>query len=227
MRKAYLFEMKLIPANILAILIFIVMLVITYTVFGVYFTVLELDISMVLIVFWFILHELFHGLGFFLTGVKRKNIKYGISLEKGILYTMALQEVSKKSILVSLQMPFMAIGVITYIIGICFNLNILTFLSIVNITGAALDIVMFLYMARIKDLVYSETGKSNEFVLITKEDLKKKKNLFLEIKEVKEYNKKDYKFEIDKRINVSKRSFIAAIVFILVFILLAIVTYYS
>ena len=102
---------------------------------------------MILIVFWFILHELLHGLGFYLTGVKRKNIKYGIALEKGILYTMALQEVSKKGILVSLQMPFMVIGVITYIIGVCFNLNILTFLSIANITGAALDIVMFFYIS--------------------------------------------------------------------------------
>lgn len=227
MKKAYLFKMKLIPANLLAIAIFIIMMTITYSCFGIYFSPLELEISMILIVFWFILHELFHGLGFYLTGVKRKNIKYGIALEKGILYTMALQEVSKKGILVSLQMPFMVIGVITYIIGVCFNLNILTFLSIANITGAALDIVMFFYIATIKDIIYSETGKPDEFVLITKKDLQKQKHLFLEVKEVKEYKKQDYKFDIDKRITVSKRSLISAIVFILAFVILALITYLS
>ena len=224
MKKAYVYRMKLVPANIFAIIIFIIMLIITIGFFRVYFTSMEILITTLLMVVWFILHELLHGLGFLLGGVKRKNIKYGAAFEKGIVYTLALQEVNKKGILVSLQMPFMIIGVITYIIGIIFNLNILTLLSIINLIGAALDIVMFLYIMKIKDITYSETGAPDEFVLISKEDLTKRKSLFLEIIETKDYNKSDYKFDIGNRFEISKRSLTAVVVFVLVMILLIVIS---
>ena len=121
-------------------------------------------------------------------------------------------------------MSFMIIGVITYIIGIIFNLNILTLLSIINLTGAALDIVMFLYIMKIKDITYSETGAPDEFVLISKEDLTKRKSLFLEIIETKDYNKSDYKFDIGNRFEISKRSLTAVVVFVLVMILLIVIS---
>ena len=91
MKKAYVYRMKLVPANIFAIIIFIIMLIITIGFFRVYFTSMEILITTLLMVVWFILHELLHGLGFLLGGVKRKNIKYGAAFEKGIVYTLALQ----------------------------------------------------------------------------------------------------------------------------------------
>ncbi len=224
MKKAYKYKMKLIPANIFAIIIFIIMLIITIGFFNVYFTPIEILIATLLMLFWFILHELLHGLGFILGVVKRKNIKYGAAFEKGIVYTLALQEVSKKGILVSLQMPFMVIGVITYIIGVIFNLNILTLLSIINLTGAALDIVMFLYIMKLNDVIYSETGEPDEFILISKENLTNKKSMFFEIVNTKEYKKSDYKFDIGNRIEISKRSLTACIVFVLVMILLIVIS---
>lgn len=224
MKKAYLYKMKLVPANIFALIIFAIMLIITNFGFGVLFTPLEIQITMLLMILWFLLHELLHGIGFIIGGVKRKNIKYGIALEKGILYTLAMQEVSKKAILISLQMPFMVIGVITYIIGLVFNINVLTLLSIINLTGAALDIMMFLYIMRIKDVVYTETGEPDEFILISKEDLTKRKSLFFKVAETREYKKEDYKFELKHRVSVSKRSITACIVFILVIILLMLVS---
>ncbi len=224
MKKAYTYKMKLIPANIFAIIIFIIMLIITDVVFRIIFSPLEIQITTLLMVFWFILHELLHGIGFIIGGVKRKNIKYGAAFEKGILYTMALQEVSKKGILISLQMPFMVISVLTYIIGIIFNINILVLLSIINFTGAALDIVMFLYIMKLKNITYSETGEPDEFVIISKEDLTKKKSLFFKIIEVKDYKKEDFKFKVDSRLTISKRSLISLIIFILVMVILILIS---
>lgn len=224
MKKAYTYKMKLVPANIFAIFIFILMLIITDVVFNIIFSPLEIQITTLLMVFWFILHELLHGIGFIIGGVKRKNIKYGAAFEKGILYTMALQEVSKKGILISLQMPFMVISVLTYIIGIIFNINILVLLSIINFTGAALDIAMFLYIMKLKNITYSETGEPDEFVIISKEDLTKKKSLFFKIIEDKEYKKEDFKFKVDSRLTISKRSLISLIIFILVMVILILVS---
>lgn len=224
MKKAYTYKMKLIPANIFAIIIFIIMLIITDVVFRIIFSPLEIQITTLLMVFWFILHELLHGIGFIIGGVKRKNIKYGAAFEKGILYTMALQEVSKKGILISLQMPFMVISVLTYIIGIICNINILVLLSIINFTGAALDIVMFLYIMKLKNITYSETGEPDEFVIISKEDLTKKKSLFFKIIEVKDYKKEDFKFKVDSRLTISKRSLISLIIFILVMVILILIS---
>ena len=144
MKKAYIYKMRLVPANILAIIIFIVLMLVTSLVFDIGYTSFEIQLSAILMIVWFILHELLHGLGFYLGGVKRKNIKYGVALEKGILYTLGLQEVTKKGILTSLQMPFTVIGLLTYVIGIVFNIPILVLLSIINFTGASMYIMIFI-----------------------------------------------------------------------------------
>ena len=95
------------------------------------------------------LHELLHGLGYLIGGTKRENIIYGMALEKGILYAMANQELDKKNILISLQMPFVVIGVITYIIGAIISSPLLVTLSIINLMGAAMDLVMFFYILKL------------------------------------------------------------------------------
>ncbi len=220
MKKAYIYKMRLVPANILAIVIFIVMMLVTSLIFDIGYTSFEIQLSAILMIVWFVLHELLHGLGFYLGGVKRKNIKYGVALEKGILYTLGLQEVTKKGILTSLQMPFTVIGLLTYVIGIVFNIPILVLLSIINFTGASMDIMMFIYIAKLKNVTYSETGNPDEFVLISNEDLTKRKSIFLKVIETKKYNKEDYKFKIDNRVEISKSSMSACLVYIIVMVIL-------
>ena len=127
---------------------------------------------------------------------------------------MSYQELTKKNILISLQMPFMLIGVITYVIGIVFNIPILTWLSILNIMGASMDLVMFFYILRIKNVTYSESGEPDEFVLISNEDLSKRKSIFLKLKDVKDYKKEDYIFKDFKRIEISKASWIVILILI-------------
>ena len=132
MKKAYVYKMNLVPANFLGLVVFILLLVLT--------SALNIDIMSVfnklpfievlaLLMIYMVLHELLHGIGYRITGSKSNKIKYGVELEKGILYTLVLEEVPKKNILVSLQMPFVIIGIITYILGYILNIPLLVLLS--------------------------------------------------------------------------------------------------
>ncbi|MBQ9019480.1 MAG: DUF3267 domain-containing protein [Bacilli bacterium] len=215
-KKTYVYKMNLIPANVLSIAILILCSVLAIF-FGInIFQFNNWFLVFLLMILYLMLHELIHGVGYFLGGTKRKYITYGIELEKGIFYAMAYSKLTKKNILISLQMPFMVIGVITFIIGIIFNIPILVFLSIVNISGASMDLAMFIYFLRLpKDFTYSESGNPDEFVIISGEDLTKKKSIFLKQVEVRDYNEKDFEFNNLKKIKITKISIIILILFLL------------
>ena len=226
MKKAYVYKMKLVPANILGLVVFILLLVLT--------NVLRVDILpifdkipfiwiLVLLMLYMILHEVLHGIGYRITGTKTNKIKYGIELEKGILYTLVLEEVPKKNILVSLQMPFVIIGIITLLSGYILNIPLLVLLSIFNLMGASMDLVMFIYISRIKDVHYAETKASDEFILISKEDLTKRKSLFFKIIEVNNYKKEDYIIKSDKKITISKASIIFTIIYLIFGIIITLI----
>ena len=226
MKKAYVYKMKLVPANILGLVVFILLLVLT--------NVLKVNILpvfdkipfiwiLVLLMLYMILHEILHGIGYRITGTKTNKIKYGIELEKGILYTLVLEEVPKKNILVSLQMPFVIIGIITLLSGYILNIPLLVLLSIINLMGASMDLVMFIYISRIKDVHYAETKASDEFILISKEDLTKRKSLFFRIIEEKKYKKEDYIIKSDKKITISKASIIFTIIYLIFGIIITLI----
>ena len=226
MKKAYVYKMNLVPANLLGLVVFILLLVLT--------NVLKVNILpvfdkipfiwiLVLLMLYMILHEVLHGIGYRITGTKTNKIKYGIELEKGILYTLVLEEVPKKNILVSLQMPFVIIGIITLLSGYILNIPLLVLLSIFNLMGASMDLVMFIYISRIKDVHYAETKASDEFILISKEDLTKRKSLFFKIIEVNNYKKEDYIIKSDKKITISKASIIFTIIYLIFGIIITLI----
>ncbi len=226
MKKAYVYKMNLVPANLLGLVVFILLLVLT--------NVLKVNILpvfdkipfiwiLVLLMLYMILHEILHGIGYRITGTKTNKIKYGIELEKGILYTLVLEEVPKKNILVSLQMPFVIIGIITLLLGYILNIPLLVLLSIFNLMGASMDLVMFIYISRIKDVHYAETKASDEFILISKEDLTKRKSLFFKIIEVNNYKKEDYIIKSDKKITISKASIIFTIIYLIFGIIITLI----
>lgn len=217
-KKTYVYKMNLVSANVLCIGIFIIFFIVS-NILGIEFFNRGTNyfIVFILIILYLMLHELLHGIGYFIGGTKRKNITYGIELEKGIFYAMAYQKLTKKNILISLQMPFMVIGVITYIIGIIFNIPLLVLLSIVNISGASMDLAMFFYFLRLpKDFTYSESGNPDEFVVISSKDLTKKKSIFLKLVEVKDYKEKDFEFKNLKKIKITKMSIILIVVFLII-----------
>lgn len=215
-KKAYIYKMKLVPANILGTFIFILLIILSIFIANdSLYTSVSFSLFLILMILYLCLHEIIHGIGYLVGGSKWKNIQFGMAFEKGILYCMSYQEVSKKNILISLQMPFMVIGVITYIIGIIFSIPLLVILSIINLVGASMDIVMFLYILKLKDVIYSESGEPDEFALISSEDLTKKKSLFFKIVEVKDYKKSDYEFNNIKKIVISKWSWIILLILLL------------
>ncbi|MBQ3297905.1 MAG: DUF3267 domain-containing protein [Bacilli bacterium] len=208
-KKAYVYKMKLVPANILGTVILVLLILFSILIKADFHISGNFWILLITLILYLCLHEFLHGIGYLIGGTKRKNIAYGICLEKGILYCMAYQELTKKNILISLQMPFVVIGVITYIISYIFNLPYLMFLSIVNLVGACMDLVMFIYISKLdKDVIYSESGEPDQFVLISSEDLTKKKSKYFEIVDVKDYKKEDYRFKDIKKITISKTSYI-------------------
>ena len=105
--KSYTFKMKMLPANILCLFIYISLFIISVLLDVEFY---DNNWSPVLvitgIIIYFSIHELLHGLGYVLGGAKSKNIKYGVALERGILYTLCREEITKKNILISLCMPF-------------------------------------------------------------------------------------------------------------------------
>ncbi len=226
MKKAYVYKMNLVPANFLGLVVFILLLVLTsalnINILSV-FNNLPFIVILALLMIYMVLHELLHGIGYRITGSKSNKIKYGVELEKGILYTLVLEEVPKKNILVSLQMPFVIIGIITYILGYILNIPLLVLLSIFNLMGASMDLVMFIYISRIKDVHYAETKASNEFILISKEDLTKRKSLFFRIIEEKKYKKEDYIIKSDKKITISKASIIFTIIYLIFGIIITLI----
>ena len=133
--KKYLFEYNLSFVNIISIIILLIMVVLTYVLeltFGLgffdeygllLFDVSKTDSNMVIMgtmilsciimILWFVLHEIIHGIAYLLCGVKKENITFGVVLEKGILYCRCNEFVGKKTILISCIAPFVVIGIIT------------------------------------------------------------------------------------------------------------------
>lgn len=223
--KAYVYEMNLVAANILSVLIMILLFVITACIrdFSFNYSFVKIWFMFLGCYIWLFIHELLHGIGFRLSGAKEENIVYGIYLEKSILVTLCRQEISKKAILLSLIMPFMIIGIVTYIIGLIINNSYLIFLSIINLCGASMDFAMFLYILKLpKDVRYSESDNPTQFILISDDDLLERKNFLFKITSVKDYKKEDYIFPKVRKLTISNPSkilfFITLIITILVII---------
>ena len=159
---------------------------------------------MVVMMLWLVLHEIIHGISYVLYGANFKNIKYGVVLEKGILYCKCGQYIDKKNILWSVINPFLYIGVVTLLLGFAFESIWLVALSLINISGACADILMFLFFVRRdKNMKFKEIKDSSTFILKTTEDLSNKKFFAVKLKE--ELTDDEFK-EKDKLITVSKFS---------------------
>jgi len=179
-KYVYSYEMKMIPMNIGAILLLLGVYIPVEILFNI--DIVNVDWSngfFIILAFllWFVFHELLHGIGFHLSkGIDHKKIVYGISLEKGILYCMCKNKITKKDIIRSLLFPLVLIGIATLILGISIENKLLILLSIMNISGAIGDILMtFMALQMPKDMIYFDTDNATSFHIITEEKLENKK----------------------------------------------------
>lgn len=223
-KKYHIFKINLTTLNVISIVI----LILCFGITALFFPSNMKDMAMLfdnikfcllllpLMICYFTLHELLHALGYIVNGANPKKITFGAELEKGVLYCLCKDEVDKKNILFSLMYPLFFIGIVTYIIGIIFNYPVLLLLSILNISGAAGDIMYFLFIIKLdKDIMYSEMDDGTSFALISKDDPSKYKHYGLKYcGTADEIPRKDF-----KRVKISKISlivFILCIVFLIV-----------
>ena len=99
-KRYYLFKLNLTTLNILSIIIFVFMLIISSIFFN--FNFLNLSSNWFGLLFWYLLytflHEILHAISYILNGAKFNKVTFGILLEKGILYCLCKQNISKNNI---------------------------------------------------------------------------------------------------------------------------------
>ena len=217
-KNYYLFQMKTGLLNVLSLVLMFILFIFLYLIYGkniVNVFTEGFPLTFVLMIPYFILHEIFHSIAYCLHGANFKNITYGAHLEKGVLCCLCKQNITKKNILISLLYPFIFLGVITLIIGIVFKMYPLVLLSVMNISGCTGDFIMFYNLVKIPDFEFSEFDNPIAFGLYSNKDLSKLNLPGLS------YLGKKHKLErtIDKKIDISKSS----VIYLTIIILLGII----
>jgi len=231
-KNEYIIEYNMVFINVLAIILLVVMIFLTVFIVKIFSLPLDFDVLDVsyfnlgflflFMLFWMVLHEIIHSLFYQLKGAQRKNIVFGAALENGVFYCKCKEYINKGCIMTSLLAPFLLIGVFTYILGLIFNLTWLIFLSIVNISGASGDLMMFIFFLRQNnDIEFKELGDSTTFLLRTSDDLTNRK--FVGIKKIKLVeDSKEIEEKPEKKLTISKMSWIFIIFYFILFVLLLI-----
>lgn len=219
--KYYKYKMNIGVGNALSILMSIPLFIIYVLMFPNFYESITFS-RMPILLLWFILHEIIHFFGYLINKeVNIKNLYLGVCLEKGIFYCQCSQKVHKKTILISLLSPFTLIGLITLIIAKIFNLPFLGFLSILNMMGAIFDLIMTYQISKMpKDVMFAEFDDPDAYYLISKKDLTKYKTISLDMVETGDYDSKKIKSKDRKRIEITKKSYIYLIIFILICLLI-------
>ena len=208
-KKYHLYKMDTITLSFIPIVLLAIVLIITWYLSkdNVYGMIRLFDsnpgIILITMIAFLALHEVLHSVAYVIYGGKFDKIIYGIELEKGILYCLCKQNISKNNILHSLLYPFFFIGIVTYVIGIIYNLPLLLMLSIFNLSGCAGDLVMFSFISRLpKDIEFSELDDSISFAIYTDKDISKYKHFGIKyISENDTIERKDF-----EKIKISKAS---------------------
>ena len=230
-KHKYLFTYKIVYINVLSIVLFGIMAIISYFLIKNDLLSINLNIEglgffifIISAFLYMVIHEFIHGAFYILNGAKSENIHYGIALEKGVFYTRCGEYVTKKNIMMSVIAPFLILGVLTGVLSIILDLPYLYALSFLNIAGCSGDLMMFIFfLGRDKDIRFKEIDDSMTFILETKEDLSNKK--FIGVKLIKELDeevesKNNRKFMITKE---SKPILIFLVILILAVLILNIV----
>lgn len=223
-KEYYVFKINLLKLNVLAIILLIAMFAITYVI-NPNLTISCLDLfednKMLFFILpamlgYMILHELLHALGYILYGAKPKNITFGMDLEKSVLYCLCKQDVSRKNILNASMFPLFYIGIVTYVISIIFEMPLLLLLSIMNISGAAGDIMYFLYFIKLdKNIMFSELDDGTSFAILSENDVTQVKHFGLDfVEKIDEIPRNDF-----KRVKITKLSWFVVILCLILTVL--------
>lgn len=219
-KKYHIFELNVGKLNIICVVFFFLVIALTAILYkgdlGQKFYEVNLMLLLVVYLIMTLIHELLHSLAYKIYGGDFKKIVYGAYIEKGVLYCLCKQNISRKNILNALMFPLFYIGIIPYIIALIFDLPFLLFIAIVNIVGAVGDIMMFSYIISLdKDIEFTEFDNPMRFAIYTDKELKNLKPLGLDyIETTDSVSRKDL-----KKVTISKGSYIAIAIIIILTIL--------
>lgn len=224
-KKEYILEYDMVFANVLSFILLFLVLAITGLIVVIRGEIIDIEMNsssminfsifFILMIFWMILHEIIHNIAYQIMGAKSENIVFGAAIEKGVFYCKCKEYIDKKCIMTSLLAPVVLIGVITYILGFVIDSPLLIALSVINISGASGDLMMFsFFLKQDDDVEFKELGFSSPFVLKTSKDLSSKKYLGIKsIREVKDES--ETKEGLEKKITISKASWVFIIVMVI------------
>lgn len=204
MKKYYKYELNMTIMNILSIVLVIIPIIVL-RLFGYNIYYIEnIGLFFLGLILYFMIHELLHGLGYMLFAKDKKNIKYGIALDKGVLFAACQESLNKKQILISLMLPLSVLTFIALPVGMFLNQNWLVFYAIMNFGGAIGDILMTYLIAHApKDVQYIDYNTDIGAYLLSKEDMSNYKSFGFRLTEsgdakVKEVDKSIKKFYVSK-----------------------------
>lgn len=173
--RYYKYEVDMKFMNIIALLSFIPLAILVIFFSDFFSKTFESNIYylyLIGLIFYFFLHEVFHGIGYSLFAKDKKNIKYGIALEKGVLYALCQERISKRGIIVSLLFPIIFLTIIPLFIAIPFGFSTLVLYSLLNLIGAVADITMcFLIFKLPKDIEYIDYNSDIGAYFISKTNI--------------------------------------------------------
>ena len=212
-KKYYIFEMDSKILNTISVIFFAIIIILSYLInkelLITSFNINNYVVLLLLLLGYLCLHEFLHSIAYVIYGAKYKNITYGIALEKGVMYCLCKQNITKRNILHSLLYPLFFIGIVTYVIALIYNIPMLFLLSIINIAGSIGDLIMFKFIYKLEDVEFSEFDSILGFALYSKNDLSKEKPYGINfIEKVDKLERKD-----KKKITISKQSITLLIIF--------------
>ena len=181
--KYYKFELSMLWANIFSLVLFFLGFAIAFLTYGpIYFN--NMGIVLVGLFIYLAIHEIIHGIAFSLFCKDKSNVKFGAMLEKGVLYAMCQERISRKGALVSLLAPTVVLTIIVLIPACIFRIDALVVLALFNLSGAAGDLLMTLFLLKLpKDVQYVDYDNVIGFYLLSKKDLSKYKSAFVKYTE--------------------------------------------
>ncbi len=221
-RKYYRFDMDLKLMNILASLLYIILFIFIFA--NNYFDTLDFSFIAIMGLFlYFAFHEICHGIGYALFAKNKRNIKFGIVMEKGVFYAMCQEEISKKGIIVSLLFPILILTLIPLPLAFYYKNSLILFYALTNFVGAIGDILLTVLVLKLpKDITYIDFDNNIGAYFLCDSDISNVKSLGLKCAKSDTYEEK----LIDKSIpylyisSPSKKIFaILGVLLILLFIL--------
>ena len=224
--KYYTYQLDMVFLNILSLVIFggVWLLVMILGGSSYLWSNEHVGFLLIAMILWLMLHEVLHGIGFgIFPSVNKKNIVFGIALEKGVFYCMCKQKISRKVILTSLLFPVTFIGIVTLIWGMMIHSYYLVMLSILNIAGAVGDLVMTVYFLKVdKNITYLDLDDSTSFTVLSDVDLSSYKVRGIKLVESGLYNE-SMKPRDMRKIVISKKSYLILTILVILSLIMILI----